>query len=493
MNAKRLITLLLAVAMLFCMGVSASAYDITIDSDNTSGHTYEAYQVFAGTLAADGETLSNITWGSGVNGTALLTALQANAAYGADFAACTDADDVAEVLAGYNDNSDAIKAIAKIIAANKTTPSSSGVSPVSVDAAGYYLIVDATTDPATGETISDFMLKVVSDVTITAKDGKTTSQKKVKDTNDTTAETSGWQDSADHDIGDDVPFQLKAVIANDYANYETYKLIFHDTESAGLSFNNDAKVYVDGTEITTGFTVVNDPADGDTFDVVFNDLKKIASVSAGSVITVEYTSELNENAVIGLPGNPNEMHIEYSNNPNNETQTGETPDDKVIVFTFKVVLNKIDGDENPLVGASFELFKKAPADNDDGFTWVSLGEIDGTNLSTFTWEGIDDGDYKLVETATPDKYNSIDDIEFTVSAEHDELSDNPTLTELEGGDLFTGDVDTGALTGDVVNKKGNTLPSTGGIGTTIFYVLGGIMVACAAVLLIAKKRMSTRA
>ncbi len=481
---KRFITIALAVVMLLSLSIAASAYDITITSENTSGHTYEAYQIFAGKLAADGKTLSNITWGSGVNGDAALTSLKAMTA----FAACEDASDVAEVLSGITD-ADTIKAVAKVFAANKTTAAASGASPVSVADAGYYLIVDSTANPASGETISDYMLKVVADVTITAKDGKTTSQKKVKDANDTTGATTDWQDSADYDIGDAVPFQLKAVITPDYDNYETYELIFHDNESDGLSFNNDAKVYVDGVEITDGFSVNTNPTDGDTFDVVFTDLKAISAVHANSVITVEYTSTLNTNAVIGAAGNPNEMHIEYSNNPNSG-QTGTTPDDKVIVFTFKVVANKVDEDNNALVGASFELFKKVPAENEDGFTWESLGEIDGTNASTFTWEGIDDGEYKLVETKTPDSYNSIDDIEFTVSAEHDTLSDNPTLTKLEGGDKFTGDVATGALSGDIVNKKGNTLPSTGGIGTTIFYVLGGILVAGAAVMLITKKRMS---
>ena len=112
-------------------------------------------------------------------------------------------------------------------------------------------------------------------------------------------------------------------------------------------------------------------------------------------------------------------------------------------------------------------------------------------MVTFVWEGLDDGDYKLVETTTPAGYNSISDILFTISAEHEKSSDNPQLTSLTGGDLFTGVVRTGQLTADIVNQAGNTLPSTGGMGTTIFYVVGSILVIGAVVLLVSKKRMNT--
>ena len=488
---KKIISLLLAAVMLFSLGISAAAYDVTMAT--TEGHSYTAYQVFSGKLAEDGKTLSDIVWGSGVDGDALLTALKDDATYGAAFADCEDAADVADVLAGYNDNSEAIAALAKVIAANKTTAAASGDTAIEDLDAGYYLILDTTdtADMPEGETYSDFILEVVSDVEVNAKDDSVSSQKKVKDANDTTGETTGWQDSADYDIGDDVPFQLTATIANDFDKYETYKLVFHDTQCDGLTLNADSfKAYADGEEIT-GFTVVENPDDDCTFEVVFDDLTEIDGVDNGSVITVEYTSKLNDEAAIGAAGNPNEMYVEYSNNPNAdvdgiEDTTGKTPPDKVIVFTYKVNVNKVDEKGDPLEGAAFELFKKVDGE------WVSLGEVAEDDLTSFAWEGIDDGDYKLVETKTPSSYNSIDDIEFTVSAEHDEESDAPALISLNGGDKFTGEVSTGVLTSDIKNKQGNTLPSTGGIGTTIFYVLGGLLVAFAAILLITKKRMGAR-
>ena len=326
--------------------------------------------------------------------------------------------------------------------------------------------------------------------------------------------TTDWQDSADYDIGDAVPFKLSATIAQDYANYtHGYKLTFHDKEGAGLSFNkNSVKVYVDGTLITTDYEVVTEGlTDGCTFEVRFANLKDIASVEAGSVISVEYTSTLNNQAVIGSTGNKNTSHVSYTNNPNDEQagENGKTPDDGVIVFTYQTIVNKVtknpaydaskdtgktgtDSDGNtefiPLKGAGFTLYKK----NASG-TYEAVGsELKGEDMTTFTWSGLDDGGYKLVETTTPSGYNTIPDIEFTITATHDVSSDNPTLISLSGGDKFTGVISTGVVSANIENQSGAQLPSTGGIGTTIFYVLGSVLVLGAAVLLVTKKRMSTK-
>ena len=115
---------------------------------------------------------------------------------------------------------------------------------------------------------------------------------------------------------------------------------------------------------------------------------------------------------------------------------------------------------------------------------------DNTKTS-FEWNGIDDGVYKIIEVITPAGYNSINPIEFTVSADHDILSDNPQLTKLSGGDAFSGNVSTGPLTTALETKSGASLPETGGIGTTIFYVVGVILMLGAGVLLVTKKRMSS--
>ena len=287
-------------------------------------------------------------------------------------------------------------------------------------------------------------------------------------------------------------------------DYDTYRVIFHDTLSDGLTYNNDAKYYIDGKEVKTGFTVST------TNGLVFTCLDvKTLGAKAGSVITVEYTAKLNANAVIGSEGNPNTVYLEYSNNPNNSQggenhPTGNTPPDKVIVFTYKVVANKVtknpdfgkEGVEEELIalkGAGFTLYKK----NATGEYETVGNEVKGTDMTTFEWKGLDDGDYKLVETTVPAGYNKVADIEFTVTAEHDEKSDNPQLTSLSGngasGEVsvtFTSNKDAGSLSTDVVNEKGAILPSTGGMGTTLFYVAGFAMMITAAGAFVVRRRMT---
>lgn len=263
------------------------------------------------------------------------------------------------------------------------------------------------------------------------------------------------------------------------------------------------KVYVGETLITTGYEVVTEGlTDGCTFEVRFVNLKDIASVKAGSIISVEYTSTLDTDATVGSAGNKNTSHVTYTNNPNDEQagENGKTPDDVVIVFTYKTIVNKVTKNPNydptvegseeyiPLKGAGFTLYKK----NASG-TYEAVGsELKGEDMTTFTWSGLDDGDYKLVETTTPSGYNTIPDIEFTITATHDVSSDNPKLTSLSGGDKFTGVISTGVVSANIENQSGAQLPSTGGIGTTIFYVLGSVLVIGAVVLLVTKKRMSTK-
>ena len=285
-------------------------------------------------------------------------------------------------------------------------------------------------------------------------------------------------------------------MANNVSSYTTYKVVFHDTLSKGLNYSNDAKVYIDGEE-TDGFTVtatVN--ADGTTTLTVSCDDVKALGAGNSSVITVEYTATLNENAVLGSAGNLNKVYLEYSNNPNKSesgnNETGNTPEDKVIVFTYETIINKVDGDKKPLTGAEFTLEKYNKKTNE----WKPIEVVKSDDGTTFTFSGLDDGDYRLTETTTPAGYNTIDPIEFTITAEHDVLSDNPALTSLSGnattGEItFTSNTTEGSLLADVVNKAGSTLPETGGMGTTIFYILGGLLVLFAVVFLVSKKRMSS--
>lgn len=494
-NAKKWLALALAMVMVLAMAVSAVAegtYSITINN-SAEGHTYEAYQIFTGDLS--GTTLSNIVWGSGISE--------------AGQTALGDAATKAETLKTEAD----AKAFAKEVAPYLTTAAGSantvtdGKYVISDLAAGYYLVKDRD-GSLTGDNDSytEYIVKVVSNTTATPKSDVPEVQKKVKDINNSTDDAmTDWQDSADHDIGDSVPFQLKATLADNVSSYTTYKVVFHDTQSKGLTYNNDAKVYIDGTE-TNGFTVTSTVnADGTTTLTVSCDDVKALGAGNSSVITVEYTATLNANAVLGSAGNPNEVYLEYSNNPNKSesgnNETGNTPEDVVIVFTYKTVINKVtknpdydpkvEGSKEyiPLTGAEFTLEKYNKETNE----WKAITAVKNDEGTTFTFSGLDDGKYRLTETKTPAGYNSIDPIEFTVTAEHEVLSDNPALTSLSGnattGELtFTSNTTEGSLSADVVNKSGSTLPETGGMGTTVLYVGGGALVLLAVVLLIAKRR-----
>ena len=505
-HIKKLASLLLVLVMVFALATTAFAeettYSITINN-SAKDHTYEAYQIFTGDLS--GTTLSNIVWGSGVSE--------------AGQTALGDAAAKAETLKTEAD----AKAFAKAVAPYLTTAAGSantvtdGKYVISGLAAGYYLVKDQD-DSLTGDNDSytEYIIQVVGNVTATPKSDVPEVQKKVKDINDSTDTTkTDWQDSADYDIDDSIPFQLKATLADNVSSYTTYKVVFHDTLSKGLTYNNDAKVYIDGTE-TNGFAVtatVN--ADGTTLTVSCDDVKALNAVNS-SAITVEYTAKLNENAVLGSAGNPNKVYLEYSNNPNKSEsgenhETGKTPEDTVIVFTYQTIINKVDSENKPLTGAAFKLEKLIKGKDGAADTWTTVKEftVDETTTS-FTFSGLDDGQYKLTETKTPAGYNTIDPIYFVIEATHDETADAPTLktlnayltdangnkqTEMKDGesvniDLGTVDLTAGSITTTVVNKSGSELPSTGGIGTTIFYVLGGVLVLAAVVLLVTNKRMS---
>ncbi|QGX46279.1 isopeptide-forming domain-containing fimbrial protein [Streptococcus equinus] len=471
MKKFKLIFATLVAALFTFAGGKALAYDITIN--NGGSGTYESYQIFTGDLSTDETTLSNIKWGNGITD-AGKTALQTK----------YSASSAAEIAKKLGDNAVDADEFAK--EAGKYLQNAGGLTGL---AAGYYLVQNKTVGDH--EAYTNYILKVVKNVTVEPKTDTPTVEKKVKDTNDSeSTTTNGWQDSADYDINDDVPFQLTATLPNNFATYDEYYLEFADTLSSGLTYNKDAKVYlVNGgveTDVTSSFTIAED---GSSFKI--NNLKSISGVTASSKIVVRYTAKLNSNAAIGSAGNPNTVKLIYSNNPN-AAGHGETPEDTVVVFTYKVVVNKVDQDNKPLANAGFTLYKKDSANN-----WNVVKAISASEATSFTFSGIDDGDYKLSETDTPNGYNTIDDILFTVSAEHDENSNEPKLTSLSGVDstgkiTFTSNTSEGSLTAPVPNTKGSILPSTGGMGTKVLYAVGVVLILIAGVLIVTKKRMEVK-
>ncbi len=491
---KKLMAALLAVAMVCAMAIPAfAAVDIT-------SHTFEAYQIFAGDLNEG--TLSNVTWGHNVTTATLLNYLKtANAAY----SACTDAKGVAEVLS----NNPSLKYdFAKIAADHVTgTAMATGTGSVTLPSAGYYLIVD-TTDVANKHDAKNLSLLQVSGATTVTPQVKTdipTLEKKVKDINDTTGVKSDWQDSADYDIGDIIPYKLTATLGK-LDNYDKYYVKFVDTMTNLTYVADSASVKIDTTPLTPTQYKLTWDAPSKTLEIEITDVKVLGAVNS-SVITVEYKATLDDTAVLGSTGNPNQAYLVFSNNPNGSGY-GKTAPDKNIVFTYKVIANKVDEHDKPLPGAAFALYKKLPTVPTNGTSYVLQdnepyalikelnvgvgGKVENETRTNFEWDGIDDGDYMIKEIITPAGYNTIEPIKFTVTATHETNADDPKFTELLGGDDFTGAVSTGALTANIQNRMGSTLPGTGGIGTTIFYVVGGGLMVAAAILLITKKRMENR-
>lgn len=505
---KKLMAALLAVAMVCAMAIPAFAAKgepVTNSDVSLTNHDFEAYQIFSAKLDTKG-TLSDVEWGNGVKGDKLLAALQGTT----DFSTCSSASDVAEKLEAFN-TEQATKFAAFVANGYLSNTKTAGTGTIELTDAGYYLIKDVTEVEGEYDASNLTLLLVSGPETVTpqVKTDIPTLQKKVKDKNDSIGEsaTTGWQDSADYDIGDTIPYQLTATLGN-VSNFDTYYVEFVDTMTH-LSYDSITSVKVGDKTLSAGDYTSNWDSANKKLTVSIGNVKAFGATN-GSTITVEYTARLDSDAVIGSTGNPNEAYLIFSNNPNGSGY-GKTAPDKNIVFTYKVVANKVDEHDQPLTGAAFALYKKLPAvpnpgdgtsyfmEGNDAYTLVkelNVGadrkEVADKTQTIFEWKGIDDGEYMIKEIITPAGYNSIEPIKFKVEADHEIKAADPKLTELTGGDKFTGAVSTGALTANIQNRMGSTLPGTGGIGTTIFYVIGGGLMVAAAILLITKKRMENR-
>ncbi len=537
---KKALSLIGTLTMLICILAfpvqAAEGHTLTINSE-TSGHTYQAYQVFAGDYSQTGDgakVLSNINWGSGVNGTALLAALKADATYKDSFANCTTAADVAKAIDGISDTNFP-DAFAAIVAKNlASTHTDSGISTGSYTYAingladGYYFVNEKSFAGTVDNAYTKYMLQVVADVTVAAKTDKPAIALKVLENNDSTYKDS-WNDAADYSIGDNVPYRIVSLVP-DMTNFSTYNYKITDTITNSTYNTGSAKVYfvnpgdMYGVETNTatgaGGTLIDSSKytltdTGSGFTVAFTDLKT-AGVNNNGYIVVEYTAKLNNNALINSTinkvGNPNEVYLTYSNNPNDSTGTGQTPKDEVDVYTFELPVNKVDADSKALAGATFAVFSnetdaKAAASNPSdlakaltftgsagaytfgGTTTALTGDASGK----YAIKGLDQGTYYLVETAAPTGYNRLlEPVTVTVLPTYnagvqtsayvdghvpDAISDQLKTVGINSADVVT-----------VINQTGATLPVTGGIGTRIFMIVGLLMMTAAAVLIVIRKK-----
>lgn len=527
------LTCVLAFTMAFAMGLTASAADYTITINKPADdidRTYEAYQIFRGNL--DGSTLSDIEWGTGIDGAAFLTELQKNAAY----TSCKDAKTVAEKLASFTDDSDEAVAFAKLAGKFLTTATASSSTGKITVPAGYYLLKDVTA--VTDDALSLNILKVVKDVTVNPKADHPTVDKKIG-TDITTGVAAN-----EATIGDKVPFVIASKVPQ-MQGYTKYFFVLNDSMTAGLTYNKDVAIKIGATTLAAdAYDVVYDDT-ANTMKIVIKNFIQYKS-EAGKDIVVTYSATLNEKADLTQAGNKNTVKLTYSNNPNvdykgdNEPDTtdpvGETPEHVTVTYSTKLQLTKVDGaDPNEkLEGVEFQItgtsiktavskgdyFKQDAAGTyyqlkdgtftetvptaETGSKYVSTsvkyakvtdtaeqtkmqkvtasGTTDANGLITF--EGLGAGTYYITELKAKSGYNLLTaPITVTITAA-------PSAT----GCSWT--VSTNATFADdmvkltVENNKGSVLPITGGIGTTIFYVIGGLLVCGAVVMAITKKKLS---
>ncbi len=527
---------------------SNPATSATINT-TTTGHTYKLFQIFTGDPDTENENgLINLRYGQNSPKTVGAAVSQVDLEALTALVATANLKDPAAIagLASFVTIADA-NAFATV------TSDSAATVPT-----GYYLIkdLDNSLQGADDDAYTLYIMNVVQagkTYTITPKSDIPHVDKKVKDINDSTdTAKSDWQDTADYDIGDSIDYQITGTLPSNFADYKTFKTYtFTDTLSAGLTAPEATgiTVKVGETDVTNHFSIAitGGAKEQQTITISLKadeDLKTWTNpaLSASSTFVVTYSAVLNDSAVIGKDGNPNEVNLKFSNNPNvgGDGDFGTTPPDTVIVFTFQLDVDKIDTDYNTLKGAGFVLLKKVaqlPANvtagtySDEnlktaaaGSYWAETKENTttnwmvvknwGVNAEGFNFEckGIDDGQYRIVETVVPTGYNKAADIDFTVTATHTNDNGTPadSLTELSvDNTVFKSTLDAGtlsfqkdanhkhdmsAVSGEVatavVNNSGTVLPSTGGIGTTIFYVVGGVLVLAAIILLVTKKRMS---
>lgn len=497
-NMKKFASVLVAIVLVLAMSVPAFAAGtwtgtITINSAanvSVDGKTFDAYKIL------DAEAVDEDDLSKGVVYT-IPAAMQSfyDTKFGGDDGSAT-IEEVVAALDAIKDDSDALQAFAKDALAVAKTAGITAKTATGVDGKavfndlpfGYYVIEDkGATTP-----ISALMLKTTSEE-ITIKADKPSIEKKIDGDTDGDVTTEGLVDYNTAAIGEKVPYVLTSKVP-DMTGYTSYTYTVTDTFSAGLTFNNDVKVTIGGVEYPAENYTVTTSEDGQTVTIKFNNFINLKD-QAGDEIKITYSATVNENAIVGVEGNPNKVDLEYSNNPNDSNSTDKTPEDTVYTYVVDLVINKVDENDAPLAGAEFEV-------KDSEGNPIATGTSDETGKVTFIWaegiKGLKDGEtYTIVETKAPAGYTKAADIVFTVNCT-DPTAPNTDCVWSSTNDKVTFKITETAEADDyfeatIVNKTGSLLPETGGMGTTMFYVLGSLLVVGAAILLVTKKRMAYEA
>ena len=523
---KKLLAALLAVAMVCAMAIPAFAYNPGETEENLNGtHGYSAFQIFNGVISKDNPTLSGVDWGQNITEPDIFLAnLKNDPTIGEKFETAATAQEVLAVISQWSNSDDNSIAFARVVCSYLYPNADAKPEPVITDHTGginipklgYYLIVDTTYfNPGDYyHAYNSFFLLNVPQVPyvvpINRKVVKPTVEKEVYDNQDG-ANEAGFGSSADHAINEEFQFKLTATLpANPdraYDYYDEYMVTFCDTLSAGITFDRWDTVVINNGGADIPIPAENYYSDASNQDLTLSieDVKTCApglNLNNGATITVTYTAHLNEKAYVNTAGgasnteNKNSVYLIYSNNPRSSAFFDRTPESAVCVYTYQLNNTKYHDDDtqgNELEGAGFKLYSDADCKNEvelyqDGEFYYPIKNATGKEAvemksaanGQFNVKGLDAGTYYLKETTPPKDYNACADKKIVISATHTEYNV-----------ILSGESN---LNNKIINKKagGITLPSTGGIGTTIFYVVGGGLMVAAIVLLVTKKRMENK-
>lgn len=536
---KRIVNIFLAVMLMATMlVVPASAngsYSITI-TNTTENHTFTAYQIFSGDLAAG--ILSNVEWGNGVDGDGLLAALKANEVFGVGseniFSSCTDAATLATILEASVKTVQATDQFAKVVAEHLDFESGYGSFDssdmeytISGLDAGYYIVVDS----GLGE-VDDATSKYIVQVSSTDPDVKVAVKMDIPTMVKTVSRTIGatYTEAISASYNDTVYFKLEGKMHSRLEDYDKYYYQVVDTLPDGLTFNQiESVVILNGTTSNevdnTGSQEYTVDVDSDTITITFDDIKSTiwnatnTAAVADDYVVIKYSATVNDGlddsdiantpAVVGSAGNKNVVKLIYSSDPNHpenhDTTTATTKEDTAYVYCYKVLIDKVDGTNAglKLEDAVFILHRVngttteyAQIDEDGRLSGWSTTEDGASPLITdsngaVSVIGLASGTYYLKEKTPPAGYNTLEDtISVTINATSNAATgalDTLTANTTHGGSAVT-DKEAGSVTVTIGNNKGATLPSTGGMGTTIFYIAGISLVVSAGAVLLTRKR-----